>query len=513
MGSHTHWAMARTLWKRAPWWRFVVLSSLLLTLVMGLFPPRRNTGPAQPALDSASYRPPARTDSSPPLSVPPTPAMQAVASTPPVTQAKPPAPPAARTASLALARPDGSDIGPSGIDPALMGRTYHGKIQMSGFELSLPPGEWAMLASSTAHLIKHPENAGMQYFLGRIEHARLTGAIEVIALHSPDQSGFEAPGTCVSPQTIYTRKEEMTVFARQACWTIHLVFTSGMQQWADKAAKMSNIYRMAGGDLSAKGVTYPQEMIAVHFFRSEPWGLLEAAYHFSPEAERIHSNTVPTIQDSDWFVDNLQRYPEKLAYTEKLKQWGETNWPLFQTAFAAGTPTDLDNNRIAAVAKRAAATAGGDVAQEPLPKILRVRYLSPRNSREFDVTDRFKSNCATAGAGCRVRCDTQLSGTDPDFGTQKVCVIQYQCSSKPVQELRIQEGTNFAAPSCSPVVDSAASKTSDAQRCAIEKFGKWRRDQSSPPSADAMNGEIKEVNAQCGSTLEFSVGAPVASSP
>jgi hypothetical protein len=393
-----------------------------------------------------------------------------------------------------------------------MGRTYHGKIQMSGFELPLPPGEWAMLASSTAHLIKHPENAGMQYFLGRIERARLTGAIEVIALRSPDQSGFEEPGTCASPQTIYTRKEEMTAFAHQACWTIHLVFTSGMQQWADKAAKMSNIYRMAGGDLSAKGVTYPQEMIAVHFFRSEPWGVLEAIYHFSPEAERIHSNTVPTIQDSDWFGDNLQKYPEKLAYTEKLKQWGETNWPPFEIAFAAGAPTDFGNNRIAVAAKRLAVSAGGDVASDQLPKILRVRYLSPRNSRELDVTDRFKSNCVNAGAGCRVRCDTQLSGSDPDFGTQKVCVIQYQCPSQPVQELRIQEGTYFAAPSCSPVAESAASKTSDARRCAIEKFGRWRRDQSSPPGAEAMNREIKEVNAQCGSTLEFSVGSPVAPS-
>jgi hypothetical protein len=340
MGSQTHWAVARTLWKRAPWWRFAVLSSLLLTLMVGLFPPRMNKGAARPVLDAATYQPSARTKSSAAPSAPSTPAEQTAASAPIAAQNKPPAPPTARTASLALARPVGGDVGSSGIDPALLGRTYHGKIQMSGFELPLPPGEWATLASSTAHLIKHPENAGMQYFLGRIEHARLTGAIEVIALRSPDQSGFEEPGTCASPQTIYTRKEDMTAFAHQACWTIHLVFTGGMQQWADKAAKMSSIYRMAGGDLSAKGVTYPQEMIAVHFFRSESWGLLEAIYHFSPEAERIHSNTVPTLQDSDWFGNNLQKYPEKLAYTEKLKQWGQTNWPPFETAFAAGAPSD-----------------------------------------------------------------------------------------------------------------------------------------------------------------------------
>jgi len=207
---------------------------------------------------------------------------------------------------------------------------------MNGFQVPLPPGEWAVLANSTVHVIKHPQNTGMQYFLGRIEHARLVGALMVIALRSSDGSGFEEPGTCASQENIYTLKDEVTPFAHQACWTVHLVFTSGMQQWADKAAKMSNIYRMAGGDLAAKGVSYPQDMIAVHFFRSESWGLLEASYLFSPESENIRSNTVPTLHDSDWFGTNLQKYPEKLAYIEKLKQWGAAHWPPFGSAFDAG---------------------------------------------------------------------------------------------------------------------------------------------------------------------------------
>jgi hypothetical protein len=207
---------------------------------------------------------------------------------------------------------------------------------MNGFDVPLPPGDWAVLASSAIHVTKHPDNTGMQYFLGRIEHARLSGGMMVIALRSADRSGFEQPGTCSDQENIFIQKDEMTPFAHQACWTIHLVFTSGMQRWADKAAKMPNIYRMAGGDLAAKSVTYPQDMIAVHFFRSEAWGLLEAVYLFSPEIEHIRSNTVPTLRDSDWFGTNLQKYPDKLAYVETLKRWGETHWPSFESAFAAG---------------------------------------------------------------------------------------------------------------------------------------------------------------------------------
>ncbi len=345
MGSITRLAVARTLWKRAPWWRFAVLSSLLLSLLMVLFPPRMNVGRSA-LVDSATYQPtsvPAAARQSdvpatptvapPPASPKPSPPIPRRAAATPATPA---APSTVANASLGLARPDKSNGGASGIDAALLGPVYQGKILMNGFQVPLPPGEWAVLANSTVHVIKHPQNTGMQYFLGRIEHARLVGGLMVIALRSSDGSGFEEPGTCASQENIYTLKDEVTPFAHQACWTVHLVFTSGMQQWADKAAKMSNIYRMAGGDLAAKGVSYPQDMIAVHFFRSESWGLLEASYLFSPESENIRSNTVPTLHDSDWFGTNLQKYPEKLAYIEKLKQWAAAHWPPFGSAFDAG---------------------------------------------------------------------------------------------------------------------------------------------------------------------------------
>jgi hypothetical protein len=451
LASLTPLAVAKALWKRAPWWRFAVLSSLFLILLMVLFPPRSNDDRgALPALDAASYQPQnfAAAAAAAVLPSPPAPPIaastipaQSAASAPRTRPVQPAAPPIAQTATLGLARGTQTAVGSAGIDPALLGPTYHGKILMNGFELPLPPGEWAMLASSTAHVIKHPDNAGMQYFLGRIERARLTGAIEVIALHSPDRSGFEVAGTCNNQENIYTHKDEVTPFAHQACWTVHLVFTGGMQRWGDKAVKMSNIYRMAAGDLSAKGVAYPQEMIAVHFFRSEDWGLLEASYHFSPETEHIGSNTVPTLRDSDWFGANLQKYPDKVAYTEKLEQWGETRYPSFESAFDAGKPATAPNSRVAPEATHAALPSNGDTGSSPPPSVLRARYVSPRNGREIDVTAQLKSNCPKMGPDCRAQCGNALAGLDPDFGQQKFCEIDYQCPSRPAQTVHVPEGS------------------------------------------------------------------------
>ena len=96
------------------------------------------------------------------------------------------------------------------------------------------------------------------------------------------------------------------------------------------------IVSCAGGNLAAKGVSYPQELITVGFDQAERWGELSAGFMFSPEKDGISSNVVPTLRDSDWYKSNLQRYPEKVAYVNKLQHWATTFSPKFQAAFADG---------------------------------------------------------------------------------------------------------------------------------------------------------------------------------
>jgi hypothetical protein len=185
------------------------------------------------------------------------------------------------------------------------------------------------------------------------------------------------------------------------------------------------------------------------------------------------------------------------------------HWTSFEAAFDAGAPAPTAvSNKVAAQATHAAAPSSGHAASDGLPTLLHARYLSPRNGREIDITDQFKSRCLSMGADCRVRCDNELAGIDPDFGQQKTCAIEYQCLPRPAQELRILEGSlvtlNCTAPA--EVSASEATTTAEARRCAIQKFGEWRREQSVPPTAETMNSKIEEVNAQCGASLQFSIG-------
>jgi hypothetical protein len=200
-----------SLWMRAPLWRASLIMALLSTTTALLYPPMmRNAKPPAPALpEQVAYQPPAEPVAPRPVVAPPTVATAAPA------VPKQPGNSSARQARVDVPRPQtasaapanaqismsvpGSPVSkdPSGLDTALMGRTYNRSIAVDGFDVPLPPGQWAMLANSSVHV----RNAsGMFYFLGRIEHKRLVGGLRVLALKTPDKpgDGFPAIRGCVA---------------------------------------------------------------------------------------------------------------------------------------------------------------------------------------------------------------------------------------------------------------------------------------------------------------------------
>jgi len=354
----------RTLWARAGLWRFCLLSALLLTLLSGLFlAQRKEDAPSVGQLPSqAATYVPQSTSTMATANVAPLPAAaavqqpaggptvarqrvpaQAVATVaPPLTQkAARLADPAPRNADISLANAGGANAAGNGtgIDNALLGRTYSGSVVVNGYKLPLPAGNWAMLSNTS---ITIPTATGMAYFFGRVEHKHLTGAIRVTALRSKANpgAGFPELKRCKvgEPNNSYTYVEAIVPQDHEACWFVFNYYTPPWQQWADRGIQMNVIDRAAAGDMAAKGVSYPQDLVGVQFGRAEKWGFLEVSYLFSPEAEGIATGTAVSFRDSDWHSSNVKRFPEKAAYIEKLRNWGEVYWPLIKTAFADTAP-------------------------------------------------------------------------------------------------------------------------------------------------------------------------------
>ncbi|PQV51956.1 hypothetical protein [Paraburkholderia sp. BL21I4N1] len=364
MTSNLADAQPTSLWGRAPLWRWCFSAAVLLSLAVVCFPPKWrvvDVKPLPPVPEAVAYNSQqnaavTRTAAAgiPASAVKPvaTAPVQASAnavqvqkqavnprksSAATVAAAKAPV-----TAQISMATPDAPSKDPSGLDRAFLGRTYRQSIAVEGFNLPLPPGQWAVLANSSIHL---RGASGVAYFLGRIENRKLVGAIRLFALHSSEQpgAGFPAANGCRNnnPDLNYLFLESVTPSGHQACWLINNYFTPPLQQWADRTVKIGGLDRAAAGDLSAKGVTYPQDLVDIRFTRAETWGMLEVSYLFDPELEGISSGTALSAHESDWHAPNAPRFPDKVAYLAKMREWGEAFWPKFQQAFESGKPPSV----------------------------------------------------------------------------------------------------------------------------------------------------------------------------
>jgi hypothetical protein len=315
----------QSLWKRAPLWRFSLMSASLLTLLFALFPP----APPQPGDDSLQQPYPTAASYTPQATAgPDLPSQQNPATT---------AANAPKTADLSLATPGSAESDSireeTGIDPAVLGHLYSGSLKMGGYDVSLPAGHWIMLASLK---MNGPKASGMAYFLGRVKHKRLIAGLVVHAVRAKPDEEMGLLRNMKAMKPLFKSPECVSEDAPHACWILYGLFTSQWEQWGNRNVKMDNLTRAAVGSMTAKGISYPQDLIIVQFMRGEKWGFLEALYSFNPEADHIVTSDAASTADTEWAPVNIKHYPEKVAYIEKLKQWGASFWPHFNEAFEAG---------------------------------------------------------------------------------------------------------------------------------------------------------------------------------
>lgn len=301
----------KALWRRAPLWQLCFLLAGLGTLLCVLLPFYPSASPLKPParlLDDGNY---VSHVSKPQVAAAPASSSQVHAT------------------SLSMATMGTSDI------PAE--RRLSGSVRVNGFNIKLPAGEWILLANQT---IKLPQSSGMTYFLGKVEGKRLSGGIRLFAIRSNDSASAElTPLKGCQPDDaglIHVEVDPAFPGGSRGCWSMSNFFTPGFQHWADRSVNMPSIDRAAAGELAAKDISYPQDFVSVKMGRSEPWGLLEVYYMFSPEAQGIHSTPALSYRDSDWHASNKHRTPEQDAYIEKIKRWGTSHWAEFKRDFLDG---------------------------------------------------------------------------------------------------------------------------------------------------------------------------------
>jgi hypothetical protein len=338
--------VAVRLWRRAPLWRLAVLSAVFLSLLFLLFPESQTGRRVSEPL--ASYAPPAATPiptapatplpaqpQAPGARLPSAPASPSLAVSAPLAHA--PGPPS--TGALTMTAPTVSTTAsaPPG-DTAAMGQTYTGSIRTDGYTVPLPPGSWTVIVDQTSKVsIRDGAGSGRQLYLAKILNHELTGVVRILALRRTAGTLVDMNEASLPPAKCEPVKPD-----DPGHWKCAAVIYHYLGHWAafdDRAARLTSGERAAGGELTAKGITIPQDFLSVLMFRSEAWGALETEYMFSPSAEGIRSNPTSSSQDSDWAGDKASATPRRAAYTKKIGAWGTAVYPSFKAAFAASAPT------------------------------------------------------------------------------------------------------------------------------------------------------------------------------
>ena len=264
----------RTLWIRAPLWRFCVLLASILTLLAVLFPPwplspnKAGFG-TKPVGPVATYSPPVKPTvrpletKTPVQSAAPVPVRQKKSSTP--TRKADSLP---RAVPLNLAPPDAmlakSQSQKGNEKPIFMGKVYVGFFPAAGRKLPLPPGSWTVLAD----LRTGPESSA--YFLARIENKRLVGAVMFYLDNFREGVQYKSATECTDPANLYAITEsnqDARDGGSQAFWTIRNIFATVWGQWANKEVRMDPIIRAAAGEMQIQQIILPQDLVQVKFLR------------------------------------------------------------------------------------------------------------------------------------------------------------------------------------------------------------------------------------------------------
>lgn len=302
--------VVKSLWKRAPIWRFTLIAGVVCTFVLVVLlishskKDNKKDNLYKNVFEEVIYNPSLITKQNTPSQI-----VNSFASNPDMNK--------------------GSEF-----DSAVLGKIYSGSIQINGFKLLLPEGQWVIFANEGDPL-------KTSYFLGRVVGRKLIGSIVAHAVR-PDYEFGEVSALAIAESVcsnennvLYMHKKSLNVniYDIASCWIMHNVFTSAMRNWDNISTEMDSLIRAAAENMASKGISYPQDFVAIQFIKSEKWGILAADYSFSPDNEKIKSNEVRVIIQSDWSPGNIENFPEKLAYVEKLKTWGKSFWPQFSKAF------------------------------------------------------------------------------------------------------------------------------------------------------------------------------------
>ena len=208
----------------------------------------------------------------------------------------------------------------------LMGRTFSSVVPFLGRQLPLPGGVWKVVAYVHGGT---GEGRSRAIFLARVTEGKLLAASAFIGSEPTAEPpiGYRQYSQCMRKQLVHAEVHVNDDFGLQECWTINHNDSNAWRNTQDA------LLRAAMGELAISHLEVPQTMVSVHFRLADKSGYLNGVYFFNPEEEGIMTTPASVWQESEWYSGNINKYPEKSAYVQRLRLWGAMWLPKLKVTF------------------------------------------------------------------------------------------------------------------------------------------------------------------------------------
>jgi len=238
--------------------------------------------------------------------------------------------------------PPSSDT--AGKSSSLMGKAFVGEVPFIGRRLPLPDGEWTVVAYDRAPA---GGDGSESIFLAKIVKDTVAG-VTLFSGTGPTvktDSGYRQSKKCMRTNLLYVQTDFNEEFGRQQCW--HVNHNVNMSITWNNKDQTNSLIKSAMGELEIRQVKTPDTFLSAFYRVASKTGYLEAVYFFSPEADGIPEHPVSRWDESDWHMDYINRFPEKVAYVDRLKKWAKDMWPKLKDRFEqTSSPTSGDHTVI-----------------------------------------------------------------------------------------------------------------------------------------------------------------------
>ncbi len=214
-----------------------------------------------------------------------------------------------------------SDASLGGAVPE-MNRTYSGSVVMLGRTIPLPAGAWTVVARGISAATVDPPSLDIAFI--RSSGDALTGLLAIYGtpLGRPASAGFKVNATCAPAEVITADIAAENPGGDQDCLTVRF-----FRPVTYRDIRANPLVHAIIAQLDARNISAPPVMVGAEVFEADRAHELRMSGYFNPDAAGIAPDLSVQRAQSAWAPYNLPKDPQKVAYVERIKAWGES-WRL-----------------------------------------------------------------------------------------------------------------------------------------------------------------------------------------